>query len=457
MSIWAGICAAGILGAAANAGAQTLPLPLPKVLLFPNYDNVLVGTDPALEGGAYVARASDAAANFYNAAGLVKGERTTLNASSNGYLVMQIDSKALGTSQSGTNVDNLPGFIGVLFGAPFIGLRNLRLGFSVARLESWTPPGIDQSVSSSPSDVTSRTTYSSSSSFRTLVYQGAIAWSPMSSRAVRLGLTLGLAETALSWSTQVSGQLNSPSGPDFFLSSIGTSGTEWDVVPGLSAQWDVWPWLTVAARGSAPGVKLGSSSLVTYQGNEPRPGASISYFFRDDGGAFRFKRPWDASAGVAFRFGPTQFEADVRYHAAIGTYDLYRSTKPLEVITHHPDGTTTSSSTAGPTLVYAAQQVTNFALGGDVRITRTFTAHGGFYTSFSPVEDPEATPLRSADLYGLTGGVDLQLDRFGFSIGIGYQFGSSQPSGLAVGDPSLGLAGLSIRAISILYAFSYQF
>lgn len=48
----------------------------------------------------------------------------------------------------------------------------------------------------------------------------------MSSRAVRLGLTLGLAETALSGSTQVSGRLNSPSGPDFFLSSIGTSGTE---------------------------------------------------------------------------------------------------------------------------------------------------------------------------------------------------------------------------------------
>ena len=43
------------------------------------------------------------------------------------------------------------------------------------------------------------------------------------------------------------------------------------------------------------------------------------------------------------------------------------------------------------------------------------------------------------------------------AIGIGYQFGSSQPSGLAVGDPSLGLAGLTIRVISILYAFSYQF
>ena len=62
--------AAVVLCTSAVTAAQSLPIPIPKGLIFPNYDNVLVGKDQALEGGSYIARADDASANYYNPAGL---------------------------------------------------------------------------------------------------------------------------------------------------------------------------------------------------------------------------------------------------------------------------------------------------------------------------------------------------------------------------------------------------
>src|SRR5215813_3010669 len=78
--------AAVVIWVPAISAAQSLPVPIPKALIFPNYDNVLVGKNQALEGGAYIARADGASANFYNPAGLVVSEKTSLNASSTGYV-----------------------------------------------------------------------------------------------------------------------------------------------------------------------------------------------------------------------------------------------------------------------------------------------------------------------------------------------------------------------------------
>jgi len=63
--------------AVAQSPQSPVPIQLPKALVFPNYDNVHLGKDQALEGGAYIARTGDASANFYNPAGLVQSERSS--------------------------------------------------------------------------------------------------------------------------------------------------------------------------------------------------------------------------------------------------------------------------------------------------------------------------------------------------------------------------------------------
>jgi hypothetical protein len=74
----------------------------------------------------------------------------------------------------------------------------------------------------------------------------------------------------------------------------------------------------------------------------------------------------------------------------------------------------------------------------------------------SPVADPTTSRLWQADLYGFTSGVDFQLTHFGASLGAGYQFGTSSPSGFTVND-LVSQGTVKIQSISIFYAFSYQF
>ena len=129
--------------AAQIAPVTNTPVPLSKALVFPNYDNVLVGKEQAIEGGAYIARVSDPSANFYNPAGLVQAEKVALNASSTGYVYTSLSSKLSNTSISSSKLDNLPGYIGLVSNVPFTDTRNVRLGVSITRAVSWSPGPID--------------------------------------------------------------------------------------------------------------------------------------------------------------------------------------------------------------------------------------------------------------------------------------------------------------------------
>src|SRR5215813_11468455 len=231
--------AAVLLWTPAIAAAQSLPIPIPKALIFPNYDNVLVGKDQALEGGAYIARADDASANFYNPAGLVVSEKTSLNASSTGYVWTRLSSQALDTSISSTKLDELPGYFGVVIAPPFGDVRNLRLGLAITRGVAWTPGAIDQSTNAPDFASINRLTYSTDASFKTINYKIAAAWAPVADRSLRLGFALAFSETTYSNNSTFSGLLSLGGQPGQFLSTIRATGNEWDIILGLGAQWDI--------------------------------------------------------------------------------------------------------------------------------------------------------------------------------------------------------------------------
>ena len=448
--------AAVVLCTSAVTAAQSLPIPIPKGLIFPNYDNVLVGKDQALEGGSYIARADDASANYYNPAGLVVAEKTALNASSTGYVWSRLNSQALSTSISSSKLDDLPGYFAVVIAPPFDDVRNLRFGASITRGVAWSPGSIDQTTNAPTVASIDRVTYSTNASFRTLVYQIAAAWAPVADRSLRLGLALGLSETTYSQQSTLSGMLSVGGQPSQFLSTFRASGNELDMVFVLGGQWDIVGGLTVGVLVRSPGLRLGGGSLVTYESSFLNPSAPTSSFFRDENGEFQYKQPLEASLGIAYRFGIAQLEADLRYHNAVGSYAFYRSAVPVQLLVQNPNGTTSTSTQPIPTLTYQARRVYNAALGGNVKISSALTLHGGFYTSFSPVADPNASPLRQADLYGFTGGVDLQLAHFGASLGAGYQFGNSAATGLSIGDQT-NPSTVKLESISLFYAISYQF
>ncbi len=449
--------AAALLSAGLPAlAAAQVPIPLPKALVFPNYDNVLLGKDQALEAGAYIARAADASANFYNPAGLVQSEKTSLNASSTGWVLTRISSEALNTSVTSSKIDNVPGYFGAVVDPPFIGSRNIRIGLSLTRLVAWAPGPLDISTNSTSLEGLDRLTYSSSASFGTQLYQAAVAWAPVEDRSLRLGFSFGVANTSYSAAGTLSGFAAIGGQQSQFLATLRANTSEWDVIFGAGVQWDVTKDLTIGALIRAPGLRLGASSLLTYE-SSILSGTPSSTFYRDDGGRFEYKQPLEASIGIAYRFGDAQIEGDLRFHDATSSYEFYRPNAPLQVLTHNPDGTTTPSTQGLPAFTYASRRVFNASLGGNVRIGRIATLHGGFYTSFSPVADPVTAPFRQADLYGFTGGVDFKFEHFGASLGAGYQFGTSPTIGIAIGDQQIQGSTVKLQSISILYAISYDF
>jgi len=445
--------AAALLLLAPLAAAAQGVIPLPKALVFPNYDNVLVGKNQALEGGAYIARVNDASANFYNPAGLAAAEKTQLNASSTGYVYSHLSSTASGESVSANKWDNVPGYFGAVLPPPFVDTRDWRIGLSVTRSVAWSPGGIDQAIAPTASDF-DRVTFSTESSFTTLLYQLAAAWAP--AKSLRLGASGGLAQTNFSSQITLSGNTSPAGQPGQFLSTLRANGSDYAILFTFGAQWDVLAGLTVGAVVRPPGIHVGATSLVTQESSFVQPTSGTSTYFRDENGAFRYKLPAEASLGVAYRFTNVEFEIDVRYHDAVSQYDFYRSKVPYQVLTQ-ANGTTSFTTQPPPVVTYAARRVFNVAVGANWRFGRIATLHGGFYSSLSPVADAATAPFRKADLYGFTGGVDFQFQRFGLSLGAGYQFGSSQSLGNVALGNALTASEVSLQSISIIYAISYQF
>jgi len=141
----------------------------------------------------------------------------------------------------------------------------------------------------------------------------------------------------------------------------------------------------------------------------------------------------------------------------VAEYELYHSKVPFQLLTTFSNAPNTITTAPPPQVKYAAKRVFNGALGGRARIGHIATAHAGFNTALSPVANPNTSPLRAADLFGFTGGVDFQFEKFGFSLGAGYQFGKTAATTSILGNATIGQAEISLQSISIFYAISYQF
>ena len=115
---------------ALGGSARAQDYVIPPTLLLPNYDRVYPGLDEALEGGAFIARARNAPALFYNPAGIALSPRTVLNASAQGYQLTTLSGSGF-QQTSGGAFEPLPSFVGLVLGKEVIDWETVRIGFAV--------------------------------------------------------------------------------------------------------------------------------------------------------------------------------------------------------------------------------------------------------------------------------------------------------------------------------------
>src|SRR5262245_10582954 len=188
----------GLVATAVERSAAQLPpveVTLPPTLLMPNYDRVQIGQREGLEAGAFVARTDDAAANWYNPAGLVRSEKSAINASAVAYEWTTLGVEGLGEKTTRSRFSSISTLIAGVIGGPIISSNRWRLGFAGTTPEYWAPGTMNEAFEQPSGNVSQRLSYGSDTSFSSLWPSVSVGYAARP--ALRFGATFEFARTSL--------------------------------------------------------------------------------------------------------------------------------------------------------------------------------------------------------------------------------------------------------------------
>jgi hypothetical protein len=299
-------------------------------------DGVLLGMEAAMTGGAVVATAGDAAAAFYNPAGLALVEGPSIHFSASAYSasstrVDQFVETALpwtATSQSvrATSFYSVPAV--AAYGS------RLRPGLGVAA-GVWVPSHEEIAFSSelhsggpwAPGGSVTSATYEQHLSISQKLdrtYFGAAA-GYQAAPQVRIGIsgfvTYDLSENFVSLFGVALTDSSVPEERGGLL-SIASSGApaQFALRFGGGVQWDVAPWLTLALSVKTPSAALARRGevMTTFSLAALFPGVPPTVAFMHTGGEqLRLNEPWRVTAGGAAAVGTWSLRAEADWQAAV--------------------------------------------------------------------------------------------------------------------------------------------
>lgn len=453
---WAVLIAVLLLPGA--AAAQELSL-FPPSLLVPNYNRVFPGLAESIEAGASLVRSGTPPALWYNPAGLVLSERTTVNASVQGYEATFLrGSDALQGGTQTSNISTVPTFFGIVLGEEAIHLKNVRFGFGMSNPISW-----QQGVNSgAPVSSTTSILYGVNSEFTQ--YQAEAAVSYAVNDKFRLGFELAIPYTYLSNTGNLSGKSTTNASLGTSIRNSAFSGYNFHLLPIASFQWDALPWLGVGAVLAPPALRVLRGGSLTLQGvdteNATTPSLTRQIGFRDTKASFNYVIPGQISLGLAFFFGVVEFELDAHWYIATGPYDLITSNVQVtrvNAVSGFPPQTVVSPF---PAQVWGTRNIVDINFGGSVKVSKLIKLLAGFYSDHAP-GNVTSNVFQNITFYGVRAGISFNTPTLSGSVGLGYEFGSAAvplsanfPGSQATVDVT---QSLHLQTLSLLFALAYVF
>ena len=243
---------------ALGGSARAQDYVIPPTLLLPNYDRVYPGLDEALEGGAFIARARNAPALFYNPAGIALSPRTVLNASAQGYQLTTLSGSGF-QQTSGGAFEPLPSFVGLVLGKEVIDWETVRIGFAVVNS---VHSNLRVAASTTPAEG-QRASYTVHSSFDTVTPTFSVGWA--ASPSFRLGGSIEFPYTSLSNTGELSGELTNATTTRATLRTLAASGSALHIRGVVGVQWDALSWLRLGVLVRSPGLKIKTSGSFQYE------------------------------------------------------------------------------------------------------------------------------------------------------------------------------------------------
>jgi hypothetical protein len=395
----------------------------PPTLILPNFDRTLVGQIQGLEAGAFVARANDSSSNWFNPAGLSRAERTSINASSSAYGWTSVTAQSGAQSVGQTTSSSVPSFFGVVIAAPILNTDKLRAGFSLTQETAWTPT-LQEQISSPQGGGTQRLGYSIRDNFGVSLPAFSVGYHP--GGRWRYGASLSLMSANYLNDEYVSDQLLSSTSQANQIRSSLVSASSVGMLLGLGVQYDISERWKAGLSIRTPSLRLWGSSKINSENLNSSGGQTTDTSFYDDSAYFRYRLPLAANLGIGYIGHGFEVEADLRYHSAVGTYTMFKSDQPI-VTSSNSGGAPTTSSQSFSDIETSFRNVVNFAVGGKYTVSPSVDLHGGFYSSYSPVQDGSNPVFRKIDLYGATFGPSVTVRNVSGSLGAAYEWGTSDP------------------------------
>jgi len=466
--LWAGtmrrrwmlrLVVAAALGLPVAAGAQA-PTIFPPSMLVPNFNRVFPGLSESIQAGASLVRTSTPPALWYNPAGMVLSEHTTVNASVQGYeLTLFRGSNLLKGGTQESNISTVPTFVGILLGTEVIPLQNLRVGFGMSNPISWNQ-GVNNAARG-PNSLAA-VLFGANSEFTQYEAAGAVSYAV--SDRFRLGLALVVPYTYISNNGQLNGQFTKN---DLLANSIRTvflSGWNFHLLTTVSFQWQAADWLSFGGLVQPPAARVLSGGSITLQGlttaSSTNQATTEQLSFRDNKASFTYVIPTEISAGSAVRFGPFEAELDAHWFLSTGPYYLFSSTQPVSVFNSVQGSAPRQTIGNFPGQVWGTKNIVDLNLGTSLQISDLITLLAGFYTSLAP-GSVVSNIFQPISLYGVRGGLSFSGKHLSFSVGLGYEWGSSTiPLGdiTLPGSPPLSFQQpISFQTLSVLFALAYVF
>ncbi len=463
------VAALVVLAWVAGGAALALDTVEPPVVLLPNYDRILMGSQGALEGGAMICRAKAAEACWYNPAGVVRGKAPEIQGNSSLYEFNSIEANTGARTVSSSSSATLPAFMATSNRIREVGPDEGKLawGYTIATPVNWSMD-IDSYIEGDIAGGWNEITSHSQAGIETVAIGGNLGYAHSSKLAVGFGAFLY--NTGIDFGKSRHDDWYATDDNWTWSSSTDTSISTTHLVFTLGLQAEPRDNMSVGLVIRTPGLALSASGshienrvVIT---EIPVPGgtpiddnAYVESSARVEGVDVEWKVPLEIVAGIALDIGEEdQLEFNLSYHQGSGTYAVFpASTYDQRIIPAWGDPTAVTNPVRDA-ITTTLEDTVNFAVGYRRYVSEEKRLHFGFRTSFSPVANsPQEDLFDSVDLMVLSAGFSSLTERTMTTIGIIYQWGgASDLSLLDLEDYSEVKGDLSVRSFSLVLGASFK-
>jgi hypothetical protein len=430
--------------------AQTEPITTPPPnIIVPNYNGVPVGPLGGLEGSAYVARATDTSAPWFNPAALSKAG-TQISGSVGTYKLTTVSPGFLPTN--GGSTEQLPNLAGATKK-----LGRFAVGFALLTTVSWSQGTDTDDVFTNDDGNPERFAFSADSGLHQSVSAAAVGYEV--NPQWRVGGGLALTDSSIRTTQVISDRIKDTLGLHTLLISSRAGGSGKNLRAIIGVQGEPTSMLQVGATIRTSGIPFDRGGSIVLDSTLDGAPASVGASIFDSAAHFDYKLPFEGAVGVALVGKRAEIEFDIQGYSSIAPHALLEATEPVTIYTDPGNGTPASIVERPlPPVITASRALANFSVGGHFKVmeSRPFTVHGGVATDRSPVA-PEDQVFDEVDFVIWTAGVSGSIGKLSFALGASYRKAASGNIVLRnlLTEPIQ--TSISVKTVGLTYSINYKF